>query len=64
VLEIRQKNPKATGAVIIELFYEETQQCGCHSLIIAKNISRSSLNFDFRTKEIKNVVIVKKWSLK
>jgi hypothetical protein len=23
VLEIRQKNPKATGAVIIKLFYEE-----------------------------------------
>jgi hypothetical protein len=26
VLEIRQKNPKATGAVIIKLFYEETQR--------------------------------------
>ena len=64
MLEIRQKNPKATGAVIIKLFYEETQRCGCHSLIIAENISRRSLNFDFRTKEIKTVVIVKKWPLK
>jgi hypothetical protein len=26
VLEIRQKIPKATGAVIIKLFYEETER--------------------------------------
>jgi hypothetical protein len=26
VLEIRKKNPKATGAVIIKAFYEETQR--------------------------------------
>jgi hypothetical protein len=26
VLEIRQKNPKATGAVIIKVFYVETQR--------------------------------------
>jgi hypothetical protein len=52
VLEIRQKNPKDTGAVIIKVFYEETQRCGCHALIIAENISRRSFNFDFQTKEI------------
>jgi hypothetical protein len=52
VLEILQKNTKATGAVIIKLFYEETQRCGCHACIIAENISRRSLNFDFQTKEI------------
>jgi hypothetical protein len=57
-------NPEATGAVIIKLFYDETQRGGCHLLIIAKNISRISLNFDFRTKKIKTVVIVKKWRLK
>ena len=26
--------------------------CGCHALIIAENISRRCLNFDFQTKEI------------
>jgi hypothetical protein len=26
--------------------------CGCHALIMAENISRRSLNFDFQTKEI------------
>ena len=26
VLEIRKKNPKATGAVILKLFYEETER--------------------------------------
>jgi Ulp1 family protease len=26
--------------------------CGCHALIVAGNISRRSLNFDFQTKEI------------
>jgi Ulp1 family protease len=26
--------------------------CGCHALIVAENISRRSLNFDFQTKEI------------
>jgi hypothetical protein len=54
VLEIRQKISKATEPFIIKLFYEETQRCGCHALIIAENISRRSLNFDFQTKEINN----------
>ena len=26
--------------------------CGCHALIIAENISKRSLNFDFQTKKI------------
>ena len=26
MLEIRKKNPKATGAVILKLFYEETER--------------------------------------
>jgi hypothetical protein len=26
VLEIRKRNPKATGAVILKLFYEETER--------------------------------------
>jgi hypothetical protein len=47
VLEIRQKNPKATGAVIIKLFYEETQRS-----ITDSTIRRIKKNFDFLAKEI------------
>jgi hypothetical protein len=50
VLEIRQKNPKATiRAVIIKLFYEETQRCGCHALIKAENIHRLPLKLRVST---------------
>ena len=36
--------------------------CGCHALIVAENISRRSLNFDFQTKEINSYR--EKWPLK
>jgi hypothetical protein len=45
VLEIRQKNPEATGAVIIKLFYEETERSITDSTLrrIIKNSNKSTV---------------------
>jgi hypothetical protein len=45
VLEIRQKNLKATGAVIIKLFYEETELSITDSTLrrIIKNSNKSTV---------------------